>query len=193
MIIGARSRWTFVALTAATSIGFYMFCSEDLSRGRLGQALAGSRDTSPIRIWDLMPSDERDFITLVDNSASAYRNGQTAAREARAKEICKLSLSSKPIEGWIGRVSKVSTDDKGKVLFGLRIAPDIVVTTSYEGAIDPSATSLKISWLKEGEWLRFFGSFIKSNEDCVTEIGATPDISMTRPQFLFRFTDFFGL
>jgi len=193
MIILPRSRWAFVALTVATGLGFYMLCSEDLSRGSLGQALAGSRDTSPIRIWDLMPSDERDFIALVDNSANAYRTGQTAAKETRAKEICRLPLSSKPIVGWIGRVSKVTTDEKGKVFFSLRIAPDIVVTTSNEGLIDPSATSLRISWLKEGEWLRFFGSFVKSNEDCVTEIGATADISMTQPQFVFRFTDFFGL
>jgi hypothetical protein len=140
-----------------------------------------------------MPSDERDFITVVNNSATAYRTGPAGAKEARAKEICKLSLSSKPIEGWVGRVSKVTTDDKGKISFSLKIAPDIVVTTSNEGPIDPSATSLKISWLREGEWLRFFGSFVKSGEDCVTEIGATPDVSMTQPQFVFRFTDFFGL
>jgi hypothetical protein len=140
-----------------------------------------------------MPSDERDFITLVDNSATAYRTGQVNAKELRAKEMCKLPLSSKPVEGWVGRVSKVATDDQRKVSFSLRIAPDIVVTTGDISPIDPSATSVKISWLKEGEWLRFFGSFAKSNDDCVMEIGATPDMGMTQPQFVFRFRDFFGL
>lgn len=184
-----------VVLAATASVGFYVLYSEDLSSLNVRRAFAGSRDTSPIRIWDLMPSDERDFITLVSNSAAAYRAGQPDAEEARTKEICKLSLSSKPIEGWIGRVSKVTTDDKGKVSFSLRIATDIVVTTDDEGLADPSATSsnVKISWLKEGEWLRFFGSFVKSNKDCITEIGVTPDALMTQPQFAFHFANFFGL
>jgi hypothetical protein len=198
MKVWTRRGRAVVSIVLGLGLGDAIAGSSD---GGLGKALAGSRDTSPIRIWDLMPSEERDFINIVHDAAKADREGQEEAKKLRVKRLCESPAATQPADGWVGRVDKVATDEKGRVFVSLRIAEDIYVgawpATSQGEAPAPIAVegelAAKASGLSGGEWLRFFGHFVKSDSDCLQTFVDAPDDKMTRPRFVFQFTDMFGL
>lgn len=185
-------------------LGFGLWCDiagKTLLDGGVDKARAGSRDTSPIRIWDLMPAEERDFITIVHNAKTADGAQPDEAKALRAKQLCALPVATQPADGWVGRVDKVDTDDKGRVFVSLRIAEDIYVGAWLVTPGDAAAVPIAIegdlaeraSRLSGGEWLRFFGRFVKSEGACLQTAGDTPDENWTRPRFVFQFTEMFGL
>jgi hypothetical protein len=164
-------------------------------------AAAGSRDTSPIRIWDLMPSEERDFIALVQKAAAADREGQGEAKEYLSKQMCDLPAATQPADGWVGRVDRITKDEKGHVFVSLRIAEDIYVGAWGAAAASstPAPAALegeladKAAQLRGGEWLRFFGRFVRGESDCLLKASDAPVEGVTRPRFVFQFTQMFGL
>jgi hypothetical protein len=186
----------------ACSIGCYAFCTGALTDPGLPRASAGSRDTNPMRLADLMPPEERALITIVHESAAAYRaKPDDATRVNRTKDICALLTPSRPVVGWIGRIVKLTTTSDGKVELGFAIGQDIRIDTGDSGSSDAAKTLIATSdplfatasAFKERRLVRFSGEFVGSDGDCVKFGNFTPEDSMIQPEFIFRFTDIFGL
>lgn len=186
----------------ALSVGLCAFCFSGPNDAKISQASAGSREVDRTRIWDLMPPDERAFITAVQDSAKAYRAGQADAKAARAKKLCEISELSHPLRGWVGRMAKLTKTSDGKGALSLSISQDIHVATGAGSSSEASEDILiqpndplfsRVSAFREGQFLRFFGEFVKSDADCVKEANSAVETSMTQPEFVFHFSDVFGL
>jgi hypothetical protein len=188
------------ALVIACFSSLYAFSSDSLKDPEISPAAAGSRDTNPTRIRDLMPPDERQFITALEESANA---GQADAKAGRAKTICEISPSLRPLGGWVGRMVSLAAGPDGKAALTLQIGADTYVGTGSSAASSDAADVIlitpdkplfaKLSQFRRGQWLRFFGEFAKNDAGCVKETSASPDSAAIRPEFIFRFTDVFPL
>lgn len=118
-------------------------------------------------------------------------------RARRAQGIC-AAIKSLQIANWIGRVTKVSANSDGKGVLTVELADNIVVKTWNNDLSDIGSKTLieptsplfqKASMLREGQAVRFSGSFIKGDVDCVRESSMTLKGSMEEPDFIFRFSD----
>lgn len=149
-----------------------------------------------------MPEAEAAMISAVQTAmtqtAQAANDMQIGGiRARRAQGIC-TAIKSLQITSWIGRVTKVSANSDGKGVLTVELADNIVVKTwnndlsdiGSKTLIEPtSALFQKASMLREGQSVRFSGSFIKGDVDCVRESSMTLKGSMEEPDFIFRFSD----
>ncbi len=118
-----------------------------------------------------------------------------ASRPARARAICS-ALPSHKVNGWVGRVSSLSTNGDGKGVLSVEVGPDMYVTTwnndlsdiGDHTLIDPSSNLFQIaSGLKEGQFVRFSGKLFASPTDCVEESSLSLSGSIDSPDFIFAF------
>jgi hypothetical protein len=203
MTIRGAAPGGLIGLIVACGIGCYAFCSGGLTDPGLPPASAGSRDTNPMRLVDIMPPEERAFIAIVHDSAAAYRAKQDeATRAKRAKDICAILAPARPVVGWIGRIVKLTPTSDGKSELGFVIGQDIHIKTWDSRLSDASDKTLiapddplfaAATAFKERRLARFSGEFIGSDVDCVRVANPTLEDSMIQPEFIFRFTDVFGL
>jgi hypothetical protein len=154
-----------------------------------------------------IPPDEIAFVDAVTNAHQSYGRATTdfqkgATKPARAKAICSV-LRTTQVSDWVGKVSTLSTNGDGKGVLGIEIGPDIFVQTTNNALSDALAATLNqpptliepessvfssMGKLNEGTKVRFSGTFIRSDTDCVQETSMTMQGSMTSPEFLFRFS-----
>lgn len=146
------------------------------------------------------PLTEQAFIAAVQGGRDAYRAGgndfqKGAARPARAKAIC-AAVPSK-VDGWVGKLTNLSTNGDGKGVISIEIAKDIAVSTwnneisdiTHKTLISPNSQLFQVlATLSEGDAVSFSGYFMRSETDCVNEQSITMHGSMTDPVFTFRFS-----
>jgi hypothetical protein len=152
-----------------------------------------------------LPDGETTFINIVQKGQEGNKTAENdlqkgGVRAAREKGLCS-ALSSLDVNNWIGEVSTLSSNTDGKGVLAIKIAPDVYVQTWNNAAsdimdntlIEPStALFSKASQLKEGQTIKFSGSFFKSSEEtvgCLTESSLTLDGTLSEPEFVFRFSD----
>ena len=150
---------------------------------------------------DSRPIDQQRFVTAVARARDAYKAApnemaQGATRVLRAREICGL-LASRDIIDWEGTVDTLSSNNDGRGILGITIGPRIWVTTWNNAVsdawdktlLDPSSAIYAAAVnLRKGQKVRFSGSLIEAEKDCVREESITMDGSMTGPEFIIRFT-----
>ena len=148
------------------------------------------------------PADEVAFITAVDQGKSAAKQAANdmakgGTRAVRKTAIC-AALPSHDIADWTGKITELSSNSEGKGVLAIDIDDGITLVTwnnalsdtSDQTLIDPSSSLFKtVSSLKEGDAIKFSGSFIDSDEDCVEENSLlSVEESMSNPHFIMRFS-----
>lgn len=144
--------------------------------------------------------DEARFIAAVVNHREAFvaapdETAQRGARENRKSAICAV-LPSLSVRQWRGTIALLSSAGDGKGAISIRLAPDLELRTWSDAASGAADNSLldaesfkKLAALKEGDFVTFSGTFLRSDADCVKETNLQPSRSMRQPEFVFRFAD----
>lgn len=147
-----------------------------------------------------MPEDEQRFIQAVQQAQAAFRSApnelaQGGVRSQRRVDICS-ALPSAVVRDWVGQIIRLSSNNDGKGVLGIRLAKDLVVTTWDNDLADDEAHTLieqstamfrALAAMKRGDTVRFSGSFTTSDTDCVEEQSLTLSGSITEPEFTFQF------
>lgn len=116
-------------------------------------------------------------------------------RTERMVELCKL-LTSLNVRDWIGAIYQLSSNSEGKGVLAVKISDDVYIKTwnnsfsdiSDHTLIDPTSSLFKtLANLSEGARIKFSGSFLPSETDCIREGSLTLSGSMTEPEFLMQF------
>lgn len=149
----------------------------------------------------VLPAGEQELIDISAKGAADFDDGANdmakgAARPRRAAAICK-ALRSTTVHDWIGTVDQLSSNGDGKGVLGVRIAKNVTLETwnnalsdiSDQTLIAPASQVFKeASAMKVGQTVRFSGSFIRSQTDCIEERSMTLEGSMKEPAYIFRFS-----
>jgi hypothetical protein len=152
-----------------------------------------------------LPDAEAQFVGIVEKAQEASRSADNdlqkgGVRATREKDIC-AALNSLGVSDWVGEVNTLSSNSDGKGVLSIRIAPDVFVRTWNNAVsdvldntlIEPSSPLFsKASQMKEGQTIKFSGSFFKSTEEsvgCLSESSLTLDGKLSAPEFVFRFSD----
>ncbi|MFG1392734.1 hypothetical protein [Xanthobacter agilis] len=173
---------------------------EPARQSLLKQMVSGSAEPANVAPNTPLPAVEAAFIAAVEAGRSVYSAGQTdfqkgAARPTRASAICKV-VGSPAVRNWVGKVTTLTTNGEGKGVLGITIAKDTAVMTWNNSLSDIADNTLiapgsslfnAMGTLKEGDTVRFSGSFIREPTDCFREQSMTMRGSMTGPEFIFRF------
>jgi hypothetical protein len=85
------------------------------------------------KIMLALPVDEVAFVKVVESAREKYTAGATelaqgAARPWRAKLICS-TLRSTSVSEWVGKVSVLSTNSRGKGVFSVEISHNVNIST----------------------------------------------------------------
>ncbi len=152
------------------------------------------------RMQSLMPPAQVALIESVESARRQYAAGANdmakgAARPARAQSICR-ALSGLMVDDWVGRVKILSTNSDGKGVLGVEIGTKINVKTwnnalsdvADRTLIEPSTQLFSYaSSLRQGQIVRFSGTFFRSETDCIEESSISLSGSIREPDFVFRF------
>jgi hypothetical protein len=161
----------------------------------------GGKSATPPAPTVPVPSDQAGFTSAVSAAKTAYRSAANelaagGVRNSRQEAICR-ALHDQSANGWIGKISRLSSNGDGKGVLTIEVAPDVHVSTwnnalSDVGSntlIDPTSSLFKsLAAMKKGDAVRFSGRFASSKVDCVGEQSMTLSGSMTDPSFTMRFT-----
>lgn len=148
-----------------------------------------------------VPADEAKFIAAVTSARDAYHAAanemaQGGTRAARRAAICQALANAPAATGWIGTIQSLSSNTEGKGVLTISLAPDVSVGTWNNELSDigddtllasNSPVFVAASAMKEGDAVRFSGSFIASDVDCTKEQSLTLQGSMEEPAFVFKF------
>ncbi len=191
---GAGLWWkVLVALAIVAFFSKTFTTTEDAGESNSNLQSTSSQPTQPfpsnpektiVSLYDQMtssmPADEVAFVTAVKSARQQYANGSNemakgAARPARARAIC-AALPSRTVTGWIGKVETLTTNGDGKGVLSVGIAPDVNVKTwnnslsdiSDRTLIEPNSPLFSVAVsLREGQVIRFAGTFFPSQTDCI--------------------------
>jgi hypothetical protein len=142
-----------------------------------------------------LPPLEESFISIVsaaDSQSLRVENEMQRyeVKTSRDHSLCSQILSPSPeVSDWVGTVTSIGMNSDGMGTVFVQIAPNITIATGYtalvgiesEALIEPGSPVFQsASTLKEGELVRFSGTFLADGHDCVYE-----DIG----NFIFRFSN----
>jgi hypothetical protein len=146
--------------------------------------------------------DEARLIDIVADARQAYRAGANdmakgAARPARAHALCAV-FPRLDVNDWTGKVAVLSTNNDGRGILSVEIAKDVQITTWNNALSDASSNTLlapdsalfrKAVALHVGQSVTFAGTFFAATPDCIKESSLTIEGAMTKPEFIFRFSN----
>jgi len=148
-----------------------------------------------------MPAEQAAFIEAVVSSREAFRKAPNelakgGVRAQRRQKICG-ALNSAAVNGWLGRIVELESNNDGKGVLAVEIADDVNLATwnnaisdlTHHTLIAPgSAMFAGLAGMKKGQKVRFAGRFFSDETDCVAEQSMTLSGSMRDPEFVFRFS-----
>jgi len=148
-----------------------------------------------------IPAKQQAFVDAVEKARQNYDAAENdlakgRTRNARKQAVCGL-LKSRTVEGWVGHITNLSSNEDGKGVLEITLSDHATVKTwnnafsdiAYNTLIDPaSSISQKLTSLKEKDRVRFSGTFFQSDVDCVHEASMTLDGSMSQPEYIIRFS-----
>lgn len=140
-------------------------------------------------------SEAQDEFVDVVAEASAEASGTdndlaiNRALEQRGAALCDLLGPDLEAVEWVGDV-----EDVGSALFSedgvliIAITDDIAVRTNSDTRIEPGSDLHEtLIGLREGDRVRFSGSFVADEEQCVRETSLLNENSLATPDFGFKF------
>jgi hypothetical protein len=200
--------WLAVMWTASMTLFKMLFGAIGVAVCALVVVVALTKDFSgsgssptPLITLDSLPADQQDFVRAVNTGRNAYQSGANdmakGAARAERKRLIDRALRAYTISGWIGRVQTLSSNGDGNGVLALRVGPDMYVKTwsnalsdiSDRTLLDPSSNVFRVaSKMKSGDIVRFSGEFFRNEVDTVRESSVSISGSMTKPEFIFRFS-----
>lgn len=148
-----------------------------------------------------LPEDEMAFISIIRDYQNQFANAKNELQESlyrdeRKKEL-SLLVKQRNVNEWVGTIRKLETNNDGKAILSVEIAPKVFLKTwnnalsdfSENTLIEKSSESYKtLLNLGGGSKIIFSGTFFYSNEDFLREQSLTIKGAMKEPEFLFKFT-----
>jgi hypothetical protein len=149
----------------------------------------------------VLPDLEASFIGIVStaqrDSQRAENDMQRGGIKARRDEAICSAIPSLRADNWIGTTERIDSNSDGKGILGIRIAPDVIVTTwnneySDIGSgtlLEPGSSLFQVaSAMKTGQLAIFSGIFLPgSGGDCLMEGSLTLSGKLESPEFILRF------
>lgn len=146
------------------------------------------------------PDNQSQFVSKIVTHREDYRSAQNdlakgATRISRKQEICRIVNDTTNGE-WAGVVDTLSSNGDGYGVLAVKIAPDILLKTWNNSLSDLGSGTLiepgsdihtTAAQLAVGDHVKFTGTFLSDDIDCITESSLTLDGSMTAPEFIVRF------
>lgn len=146
------------------------------------------------------PKDQAAFTKAIDASKEAFDKADTDQRESiqpqRAAAICK-ALPKPEVKGWVGKIQAIDSDSNKRLTVTMTLPNGTLVKTWNNAMSDmedqtlvPAGSPVAASFakLKEGDTVRFSGTFFADEPDCYRSSRLSLSQSMMEPSFLFRFT-----
>jgi hypothetical protein len=157
--------------------------------------------TGPVAALAVMAGEQEHFIAIIEEARTKYTTASNdmakgGARAWRKDAICK-ALPSLGVQDWRGEINTLSSNSDGKGVVEIAIGPGAYIKTwgnalsdvEDHTLIEPNSSLFQIlSQMNKGDRVRFSGTFIPNNSDCVRESSLTQKGSMTQPEFIFRFS-----
>lgn len=150
-----------------------------------------------------MPAEQAALIAAVEKARELYDAAgndmaKGAARSGRAKAVCAALKKSKlKAKDWIGTITNLDANGDGLGILQVEIAPGVSVKTYNNSFSDIGSNTLippdspvfaAASSLSEGTNVRFSGTFLQSQTDCILEASLTLSGSVEEPEYIFRFS-----
>lgn len=146
------------------------------------------------------PKDQAAFTKAIGASKEAFDKADNDQREAiqpqRAAAICK-ALPKPEVKGWVGKIQSIDADSNKRLTVTMTL-PDGTLVKTWNNAMSdmedqtlvPAGSPVAASFakLKEGDTVRFAGTFFVDEPDCYRSSRLSLQQSMMEPSFLFRFT-----
>ena len=147
------------------------------------------------------PDDESSFVEAIERWGSVYAEApndiaRVGMRKSRRDAIC-AAIGYTRVTGWLGTIKEIGTslNDQGTLTVAL---PEKGVLGTWSGIFSdgdnrtliPKNSQLfrALAAMRVGTLIRFDGSFLASERDCVKERSVTEAGSMSDPDFVFQFT-----
>ena len=118
-----------------------------------------------------------------------------ASRDARRRDL-ESSFPSSTVNGWVGRITEISTNMDGKGVLAISIGPDVTICTWNNAFSDLTSGTLiektsgvyqTLARLHVGNKVVVSGNFLRDTPDHFAEQSLTLAGSLTEPAFTFDF------
>lgn len=141
------------------------------------------------------------FVATVEEARRQYGNAANgmakgAARPARARALCQ-ALPSRTVNGWLGRISQLTTNGEGKGVIVIEVGPDVALRTwnnslsdiGDDTMIDPASPLFPVTAaMHVGQAVRFSARLLPDPTDCFREASMTMAGSIAAPEFIMHLT-----
>ena len=148
------------------------------------------------------PDAQMKFVETVEKARTAISDAETDLQESvalrsRDKALCAILPKNKAIN-WTGVIGRVGANGEGKAYVLVDIADDMKVSTWNNALSDFNDDTLSpttskffdnLVALKKGDPVTFSGTFLRSNNSCLTKKNLTDLFYGRDPDFLFRFSN----
>ncbi len=148
------------------------------------------------------PDAQIKFVDTVEKARTAISDAETDLQESvalrsRDKALCGILRNNKATN-WTGVIGRVGANGEGKAYVLVDIAEDMKVSTWNNALSDfndntliPTTSSFfdNLVALKKGDPVTFSGTFLSSNNSCLSKKNLTNLFYGRDPDFLFRFSN----
>jgi hypothetical protein len=148
------------------------------------------------------PEAQLKFVQTIEKAKSTISDAETDLQESvalrsRDKALCAI-LGNNKATNWTGVIGRVGANGEGKAHVLIDFADDMKVSTWNNALSDfqdntliptPSSFFDDLVALKKGDQVTFSGTFLSSNDSCLSKKNLTDFFYGRDPDFLFRFSD----
>jgi len=149
------------------------------------------------------PKEQQEFVRMIDSYVMQYKDADNELQKSALRTNRKVNLEKiklpKEVADWVGVLVDMSTTSDGKAVITIQMQKSpISLTTMNNGFSDSEYQTLishgseiydKVAKLSLGDFVKFSGCLFFDKKDYFRELSITEDGSMTKPEFLFKFSD----
>lgn len=198
-------RWWFWVIVLAV-IGAMAGGGRNGGTSSSGTSSANSAPSAPDPVMANRPADQTAFIQAVEQGQTSAKSAKNdmqkgGAKASRDKAMC-AAIKSMTVNNWTGTLATIDSNSDGMGVVSIRIARDVHVKTWNNSFSDIGDKTLlepgsdlfnKVSGMSKRTKVKFSGSFIAEEDNCVKESSMTLDGKLEEPEFIFRFSDISSL